>query len=493
MRTHVLAIDQGTTGSTCLIVAIDGGRIQVVGRGYSEFPQYFPKPGWVEHDLNEIWNATCYAIRAALQAAKIEGANLAAIGITNQRETTGVWDRTGKPLHRAIVWQDRRTAPHCIDLARTHTEIVRKRTGLVLDPYFSGTKLAWLLNNVAGLRVAALRGEVRFGTIDTWLVDRLTMGRLHVTDATNASRTMLFDIHKGAWDLELCDAIGSIPRALLPEVRTSSEIYGRTAGCGVLPDGIPIAGIAGDQQAALFGQACLHDGMAKCTYGTGAFALINTGSRAVESKHGLLTTIAWRLGTRTTYALEGSAFTAGALVQWLRDGLQFFKSSAEVEALAAQVEDSGGVVVVPALTGLGAPHWRPEARGLIHGLTRGTTRAHIARAALEGIALQIHDLLDAMAKDAGQAIKVLRVDGGAAANNLLMQFQADVLGVTIHRPHNVDTTALGAAYLAALGAELCSLPEIEQGWAMDCSFLPRMAKEERTKRLEQWQAAVARA
>ncbi|HET6343633.1 MAG TPA: glycerol kinase, partial [Myxococcota bacterium] len=443
MSEHILAIDQGTTGTTCLVVDLGAGSAgKVRGRGYRELPQHFPKPGWVEHDLEQICSSVCDAAALALTHAGLAGQDIAAIGITNQRETSGVWDGSGRPLARAIVWQDRRTASECRALAEAgHAPLFKARTGLVPDPYFSGTKLGWLLAHTPGLRERAGRGEARFGTIDTWLLYKLTGGDAFATDATNASRNLLFDIHRGGWDEELAGLFGDIPRGMLPRVQASSGVFGETRGVPGLPDGIPIAGVAGDQQAALFGQACFDAGMAKCTYGTGAFALVNTGTQAEASAHGLLTTIAWQLGDTITYALEGSVFVAGAVVQWLRDGLHMFRSSHEVEALAAEVEDSGGVTVVPALTGLGAPHWRPNARGAITGITRGTTRGHIARAALEGIALQVADLLVAMGQDHGGALKVLRVDGGASANNLLMQFQADVLGLEIHRPPMVETTA----------------------------------------------------
>jgi len=495
MSDRILAIDQGTTGTTCLLVRMAKGGAEILGRGYSEFPQHFPQPGWVEHDLGEIWEATQVAMGACLEAAGSNGSDVAAIGITNQRETTGIWDTSGAPVHHAIVWQDRRTADRCQALRDAgHTDSIGKKTGLVIDPYFSGTKVAWLLDNVDGLRGRAKAGELRFGTIDTWLIDRLTGGAVHVTDVTNASRTMLFDIEKVAWDPELCGLLGDIPASMLPEVRSSSEVYGKTRGVSGLPDGIPIAGIAGDQQAALFGQGCFEAGMAKCTYGTGAFALVNTGTELVRSQHRLLSTIAWKLGDTTTYAVEGSCFIAGAVVQWLRDGLGFFASSAEVEALAAGVEDSAGVVLVPALTGLGAPHWRPEARGLLTGLTRGTTRGHIARAALEGIALQIYDLLDAMRSDTGEALTLLRVDGGAAANDLLMQFQADILGVPIHRPTILETTAMGSAYLAALAVGVySSLDEVQKGWALDREYEPAMSKEKIDEHVKQWREAVAKA
>jgi glycerol kinase len=495
MSDRILAVDQGTTGTTCLVVEMESGRAQIVGRGYAELPQHFPQPGWVEHDLGEIWDSTLTAMRNALAVTGTRGEQIAAVGITNQRETTGVWTVGGEPVHRAIVWQDRRTADRCERLTLDgHTDLVRERTGLIIDPYFSGTKLAWLLDEVDSLRGRAERGDLRFGTIDTWLVWKLTGGQVHTTDATNASRTLLYDIRKNRWDEDLCRAVGNVPASMLPEVRGSAEVYGKTRGLGVLPDGIPIAGMAGDQQAALFGQACFEPGMAKCTYGTGAFALVNTGSEPVASRSGLVTTVAWRLGDTTTYAIEGSAFVAGAVVQWLRDGLGLFANSADIEALAASVPDSGGVTLVPALVGLGAPHWRPEARGLLGGFTRGTTRAHVARAALEGIAFQILDLLAAMRRDSHSELSVLRVDGGAAANDLLMQFQADILGVTIHRPEVLETTALGAAYLAALGAGVFSDPsEISVGWRLERSFEPRMAANEVETRVAAWREAVAKA
>ncbi len=493
MANCVLAIDQGTTGTTCLVVEMSAAATRVRGKGYAEFPQHFPRPGWVEHDLGEIWRSTLTAIRDSLAQAGVEGRELAALSITNQRETVGIWDLEGRPCGRAIVWQDRRTADRCAALRRAgHGDQVRDRTGLVIDPYFSGTKLAWLLDE-GGLRGRAAAGALRCGTIDTWLLWQLTGGQVHATDATNASRTMLFDIHRTAWDAELADLLGGVPAALLPEVRSSSEVYGRTRGVPGLPDGIPIAGIAGDQQAALFGQACFAPGMAKCTYGTGAFALVNTGDRPVRSDRGLVTTVAWQRAGQTTYALEGSTFIAGAAVQWLRDGLGFFADSAAVVALAASVPDSAGVVFVPALTGLGAPHWRPEARGLICGLTRGVTRAHLARATLEGIALQIYDLLDAMRLDSGSALSLLRVDGGAAANDLLMQFQADLLGVSIHRPRVVETTALGSAYLAALAVGLfADLDAVSRAWTLEREFVAR-ANAAAQEQVRRWRDAVAKA
>jgi glycerol kinase len=495
MSKLVLAIDQGTTGSTVLVVGLDGGATRVLARGYAEIPQHFPRAGWVEHDLDEIWTATASALTQALTRAGVRGKDIACIGITNQRETTGLWDTTGKPAGKAIVWQDRRTAERCAELKRQgHEERVRARTGLVLDPYFSGTKLAWMLENDAGLRSRAVKGELRFGTMDSWLMWKLTAGAEHVTDVTNASRTLLFDIHARAFTDELLDLLGGIPRSLLPRVVASSGRIGATRGLDILPDGIPICGIAGDQHAALFGQACFDVGMAKCTYGTGAFALVNIGEKPVTSTRGLLTTIAWQLGDKVTYALEGSVFIAGAAVQWLRDGLQVIERSEQVEALAAQVPDSGGVTFVPALAGLGAPHWNPEARGIITGITRGTTKAHIARATLEGIALQVADLAGAMRGDSNRPISVLRVDGGAAANDLLMQFQADVLGVTLHRPTVLDTTALGAAYLAAIGAGLFSGPaEVARVWAIDKTYMPRPKDAALERTMAAWRQAVAKA
>lgn len=497
MKNHVIAIDQGTTGSTVLILRMTPGEgATVVSRGYSEFPQHFPRAGWVEHDLGEIWSSVQQAAERALADATIDESSIAAIGITNQRETTGLWRIDGNPIYRAIVWQDRRTADRTQKLrADGYEDLIRSRTGLVTDPYFSATKIAWLLDNVEGARELAGRGQLRFGTIDSWLLWKLTSGASHVTDATNASRTLLYDIHKGTWDEELASVLGEIPSSLLPEVRASSGEFGITHDSGVFPDGIPILGVAGDQHAATFGQACFEVGMAKCTYGTGAFALVNTGSEAVESKNGLLTTIAWQLGEERTYALEGSVFIAGAIVQWLRDQMGFFESSAEIEELAAQVDSSDGVILVPALTGLGAPHWKPDARGLLCGLTRGTTRAHIARAALEGIAYQVTDLLSAMVADrGGEGIKVLRVDGGAAANALLMQYQANLLGIECHRPTILDTTALGAGYLAALGAGMFSdLGEISRAWARDETFEPKMPRSDAASRMQIWHHAVAKA
>ena len=492
MARFILAIDQGTTGSTALVLS---ERAEVLGRATREFAQHVPQPGQVEHDVDEIWQSVLAVIPEAFKAASVNPGDCAAIGITNQRETTTVWERaSGKPIHRAIVWQDRRTAPRCAELkAQGHEPVFRERTGLVLDPYFSGTKLEWLLDHVVGARERAERGELAFGTIDTMLVHRLSGGVLHVTDVSNASRTLLYDIRRERWDSELC-ALLRVPAAVLPEVRGCSEVYGRTLGLGILPDGIPIAGMAGDQQAALFGQTCFAAGDAKCTYGTGAFLLMNTGSQAVRSEHGLLTTIAWRIRGITTYALEGSSFVAGSAVQWLRDQLKIIQHASEVEALARQVESSEGVVFVPALTGLGAPHWDPDARGLICGLTRGSSAAHIARATLEGIAFQIAELTLAMQADARAPLRRLRVDGGASMNTLLMQFQTDLLNVAIDRPSCVETTALGAAYLAGLSVGVFKdAAAIAQVHRIDRSFEPMIDADAREQHMQRWRVAVGRA
>lgn len=463
-RNLILAIDQGTTGTTALLIGRD---LRIVARHNREFPQIYPKPGWVEHNPEAIWSSTEEAIATVLAEAGVDGKRIAAIGITNQRETTLVWDRaTSQPIHNAIVWQCRRTADRCAALRDAgHSAMVRERTGLVIDAYFSGTKAAWILDTVPGARARAQAGELAFGTIDTFLVWRLTGGRTHVTDPSNASRTMLYDIVAGQWSDALC-ALLDVPAAMLPEVRSSAEVYGTTRGIRGLPDGIPIAGMAGDQQSALFGQMCTEAGMAKCTFGTGAFLLMNTGTEAVSSHNGLLTTVAWRVGGETTYALEGSVFIAGAAVQWLRDGLGIIKRAEEIEALAATVADSGGVTFVPALAGLGAPYWREDARGVITGLTRGSTAAHLARATLEGVAMSCSDLLDAMQRDLGRDLAELRVDGGAAANDLLMQIQADLLGCDVVRPHVIETTALGAAILAGIGAGVFSgIDDARATWA----------------------------
>jgi glycerol kinase len=474
---------------------IVGENLEILAQANQEFEQIYPQPGWVEHDPEAIWSSVIAAIRMVLDRAALDGKDIAAIGIANQRETTVVWERdTGKPVHRAIVWQDRRTAALCERLKQEGKEqLFRRKTGLVLDPYFSGTKLRWLLDQDPQLRRRAQAGKLACGTIDSYLVWRLTGGRSHVTDASNASRTLLMELDSLSWDPELLDAL-ALPEALLPAIRSSSEVYGETKGMPLLADGIPIAGIAGDQQAALFGQGCFAAGDAKCTYGTGAFLLVNTGDRPVSAKSGALTTVAWQLAGKATYALEGSAFVAGAAVQWLRDGLQLIESAHEVEALARQVPDSGGVIFVPALVGLGAPHWRPEARGVLSGLTRGTTRAHLARATLEGIALQICDLIQAMERDLGSAIGAFKVDGGAAANNLLLQIQADLLQKEIVRPHVIETTALGSALLAGLAVGIWSSPaEIGRSWREDRRFRPTMDPNARVDLIRRWLKAVAAA
>ncbi len=489
---HVLAIDQGTTGTTILVVNHDG---RIVGRGYSEFPQHYPKPGWVEHDPEEIWGTVERTVPAALADAGITGGDVAAIGITNQRETSVLWRRdSGRPVHNAIVWQCRRTTELCASLKKDgHEALFRERTGLVLDPYFSGTKIRWLLDNVPGAREDAEAGALAFGTIDTFLLSRLTGGAVHGTDPSNASRTLLFNLHTLTWDEELAGIL-DVPRSVLPEIVDNSGVIGETRGLGFLPDGIPIAGMAGDQQAALFGQACFAEGEAKCTYGTGAFLLVNTGDRPVASTHGLLTTVGWRLDGHTTYALEGSAFIAGAAVQWLRDGLGLIAKAPEIEALAATVPDSGGVVFVPALTGLGAPHWRPEARGAIQGISRGTTAGHLARATLEGIALQNVDILQAMERDLGGELKNLKVDGGACANDLLMQIQADLLGRAVIRPRQIETTGMGSAYLAGLGVGLWESPdEIQARWIEDAAFSPRPRGPAGDALIARWNDAISKA
>jgi glycerol kinase len=493
---HVIAIDQGTTGTTVLVIDEE---LRVVGRDTVEFRQIYPQPGWVEHDPEDIWQSVVKALAGAMARAKVAGDAIAAIGITNQRETTVLWEkRTLRPAHNAIVWQDRRTADACAALrAAGHEDAIRATTGLVLDPYFSGTKLGWLLDD-PGRRARAEAGELAFGTIDSYLVARLTGGGVHVTDVSNASRTLLAGLRSLDWEDDLL-ALFRVPRAVLPRIASSAEVYGTTRGVNGVPDGVPIAGIAGDQQAALFGQACFAPGQAKCTYGTGAFILMNTGAEPVASTSGLITTVGWRLGAgdergEVAYALEGSAFIAGAAVQWLRDGLGLIQSAGEIEALARSVPDSGGVVLVPAFTGLGAPHWRPEARGLITGLTRGTTRAHLARACLEGIALQNCDIVKAMERDSGRPLAMFKVDGGASANDLLMQLQADVLGVAISRPRFVETTALGAAFLAGLGAGLWrSRAEIERAWQEERRFEPAPDRTAAAALLSRWNDAISRA
>jgi glycerol kinase len=488
---YLLAIDQGTTSSRAIVFDHAGSVLSVAQK---EFEQIFPRPGWVEHDPNEIWSSQAGVAAEAVTRANLSARDLAAIGITNQRETAIVWDRrTGEPIYNAIVWQDRRTAGLCDRLkAEGHEDLVRGKTGLVIDAYFSGTKVHWILNHVEGAREQARRGDLCFGTVDSWLIWKMTGGRMHVTDATNASRTLLYNIHTGDWDDELLDLL-EIPRATLPEVRSSSEVYAQTSE-ELLATPVPIAGIAGDQQAALFGQRCTQPGMVKNTYGTGSFMLLNTGTEAVPSRHNLVTTVAWKIGDRVEYALEGSVFITGAVVQWLRDGLQIIRSAPEVERLAASAEDNGGVYLVPAFAGLGAPHWDPYARGVIVGITRGTTQAHIARAALEGIAYQVADVLEAMQADSGIEIKELRVDGGAAANNLLMQFQADILGVPALRPKVFETTALGAAYLAGLAVGFWgSQDEISEQWQEDQAFQPQMERGKAQRLRRGWQRALDRA
>jgi glycerol kinase len=475
----ILAIDQGTTGSTCLVFDGEG---RIVGRAYSEFGQHFPRPGWVEHDAGEIWEVTRRVAGEAIAAAGIEGADLRAIGITNQRETVVAWDpRSGEPVHRALVWQDRRTAERCEELREAgHERLVRERTGLTIDPYFSGTKIEWLLRNAERAEGAV------FGTVDSWLAFKLT-GR-HVTDYSNASRTMLFDIRRLAWDEELCGLLGVDP-ARLPEPLPSAHVFGTTSEFG---GEVPVAGIAGDQQAALFGQACLHPGMAKNTYGTGSFVLLNTGAEPPRAPEGLLATVAWGLGEEVAYALEASIFVTGAAVQWLRDGLGIVGAAGETEALAASLDSNDGVYFVPALTGLGSPHWDPYARGTIVGLTRGSGRAHLARAALEAIAYQTVDAVRAQEAACGERLEVLKADGGGVANRWLMQFQADVLGAPVVVPEVAETTALGAAYLAGIATGAWSGEQVESGWREAARYEPRMGEDERSALLADWARALER-
>ena len=485
---YVLALDQGTTSSRALLFGQDG-TVRAVAQ--QEFEQIFPQPGWVEHNPEQI---AFSQIAVALEALARVGAgpgDVAAIGIANQRETALVWNReTGQPVHNAIVWQDRRTADVCDQLRKQgHSELIQQRTGLLIDSYFSGTKIAWILDNVSGARALAEAGKLAFGTVDTWLVWKLTQGQLHATDASNASRTMLFNIHSGAWDRELLELL-KIPASMMPEVRSCSETYGNVSGIEGL-NGIAIAGIAGDQQAALYGQRCIKPGMTKNTYGTGCFMLQNTGRRAVPSSNRLVTTVAWKIGDVTEYALEGSVFVGGAVVQWLRDGLGLIRKSEEVETLAQSVPDNGGVYFVPAFVGLGAPHWDSYARGSIFGLTRGTSAGHLARAAVESIAYQVADLLDAMRRDSGDAVQELRVDGGAAANDSLMQFQADILGVPVVRPAVTETTAMGAAYLAGRAVDFWPAGQ-EESSARDRRFEPQMAPEKARVLRERWNEAVSR-
>ena len=488
---YVLALDQGTTSSRAIVFDRQG---RVVAQAQQEFPQSYPQPGWVEHDPFDLWETTRRTAIAAVGDANLAPGDIAAIGLTNQRETTLMWDRaTGKPIAPAIVWQDRRTAPLCEAMrARGHEPLFRRKTGLLLDPYFSGTKIRWLLDHVRGARRRAEKGELAFGTVDSWLIWQLTGGRIHATDATNASRTLLFNIHSGSWDDELLKKLG-VPRALLPEIRSCSESYGEVTTVPALA-GVPIAGVAGDQHAALFGQACFHAGMAKNTYGTGCFLLLHTGAKPVVSKHALITTLAWKLSQKTEYALEGSVFIGGAVVQWLRDGLGLITKSSEVEALAASVADNGGVYFVPAFTGLGAPHWDASARGAIMGLTRGTSSGHLARAAVESIAFQVADLLAAMKADAAVPLRELRVDGGATVNESLLQFQSDLLRKPVVRPRVTETTALGAAYFAGLATGFWrDQSEIADLWESHRVFRPQAPAARMRKLHTQWRRAVDRA
>jgi glycerol kinase len=484
----ILALDQGTTSSRAVLFDRTGN---IVASAQKEFQQIYPQPGWVEHDPQEIWSTQAGVAAEAVTRAGLSGASIAAIGITNQRETTIVWDReTGRPVYNAIVWQDRRTADFCEELKeRGLEEMIRAKTGLPIDAYFSATKIRWILDNVSGARARAEQGKLAFGTVDSWLVWNLTQQELHVTDVTNASRTMLFNIHTLEWDEELLETL-QIPRSVLPEVRSSSEIYGTTK-IAVFASAIPVAAIAGDQHAALFGQMCIKPGMVKNTYGTGCFLVMNTGDKPIESKNNLVTTVAWQIGGKVDYALEGSIFIGGAVVQWLRDGLGIIRSASEIEGLAGSVAHSDGVYFVPAFAGLGAPHWNARARGTLFGITRGTTSAHIARAALDSIAYQSRDVLKAMEADLGGKIAELRVDGGAVANNLLMQFQSDILGVDVVRPHITETTALGAAYLAGLAVGYWKdVSEIQNQWKLEHRFTPALASREAQARMQGWQRAI---
>ena len=491
MSRYILALDQGTTSSRSIIFGRDG---RIVASAQQEFPQLYPQPGHVEHDPEAIWDSQLQTARSALAQAGLTAADIAAVGVTNQRETTILWDRqTGRPVANAIVWQSRITAEICKTLkAEGAEEVVKNLTGLVLDPYFSGTKIQFLLDSIPGLRARAERGDVLFGTVDTFLAWRLSGGKLHITDASNASRTLLFNLHTGDWDDSLLRLL-NVPRAMLPEVRDSSEVYGMI-DASHLGGEIPLAGMAGDQQAATFGQCCFDPGSAKNTYGTGCFLLMNTGTEPVISRSGLLTTVAWRIGNQTTYALEGSIFIAGAAVQWLRDGLGLIEQACDIEALAASVPTNQGVYFVPALAGLGAPYWDPQARGTIIGITRGTTKAHLARATLESMAYQTRDVLDAMQRDSGVPLAELKVDGGAAVNNVLMQFQSDILATRVHRPVVQETTALGAAYLAGLAVGYWDdQQDLRRNWKLDREFLPEMASTECDQLYRNWQRAVERA
>lgn len=491
MKQYILALDQGTSSSRAIIFDNQG---KIKATSQKEFTQIFPKPGWVEHNPMEIWSSQASVIAEAITSIGINGDNIAAIGITNQRETTIVWDaETGEPVYNAIVWQDRRTSEFCDSLKKKDglTETIRNKTGLIIDAYFSATKINWILENVPGARQKAQDGKLRFGTVDTWLVWMLTSGEVHVTDVSNASRTMLFNIHTLQWDKELLELF-DIPESMMPEVKSSSEVYGYTKGT-ILACEVPIGGMAGDQQAALFGQMCTEPGSVKNTYGTGCFMLMNSGEKPIMSSNNLLTTVAWKIGDTVNYALEGSIFVAGSVVQWLRDGLGIIRSAKEVEELATSVPDNGGVYFVPALTGLGAPHWDQYAKGSIYGITRGTTAGHIARAALEGIAFQTMDIVQAMEKDAGCPLKELKVDGGATANNLMMQFQADILGTSVIRPQVTETTALGAAYLAGLAVGYWdSIDHIKSQWGVEKEFTPQADAETVEALKEGWADAIRR-
>ena len=490
MSKYILALDQGTSSSRAIVFDQHG---QTKAVAQKEFTQIFPKPGWVEHNPMEIWSSQASVIAEAITSIDINGLDIAGIGITNQRETTIVWDaETGEPVYNAIVWQDRRTSEYCDMLkGKGLTDMIRSKTGLIIDAYFSATKIRWILENVPYAREKAEQGKLRFGTVDTWLIWMLTRGEVHVTDVSNASRTMVYNIHDLCWDKDLLELFG-IPESMMPQVKSSSEVYGYTKTT-LFAHEVPIAGIAGDQQAALFGQMCTEPGSVKNTYGTGCFLLMNSGEKPITSSNNLLTTIAWKIGDKVNYALEGSIFVAGSVVQWLRDGLGIIKSSSEVEALAASVEDNGGVYFVPALTGLGAPYWDQYAKGCLYGISRGTTAAHIARAALEGIAFQTMDIVNAMQKDAGISLAELKVDGGASRNNLLMQFQADILGTSVIRPQVTETTALGAAYLAGLAVGYWeSIDHIKSQWAVDKAFVPSAPKDEVEALKAGWADAIGR-
>ncbi|WP_371069402.1 glycerol kinase GlpK [Sediminibacillus sp. JSM 1682029] len=489
MEKYIMALDQGTTSSRAILFNHQG---EIVETAQREFQQFFPKSGWVEHDANEIWTSITSCIAEVLRKSDAEPENIAAIGITNQRETTVVWDRnTAKPIYKAIVWQSRQTAPICRELKEQgYNDLFREKTGLLIDPYFAGTKVKWILDNVEGAREKADNGDLMFGTIDSWLIYKLSGGKAHVTDYSNASRTLMFNIHELKWDEELLDILG-VPKSMLPEVKDSSEVYAETVEYHFFGHNIPIAGAAGDQHAALFGQACFDDGMAKNTYGTGCFVLMNTGDKAVKSDHGLLTTLAWGLDGKVEYAMEGSIFVAGSAIQWLRDGLKILENAPQSEEYAQRVTDSSGVYMVPAFVGLGTPYWDSDARGAMFGLTRGTEREHIVRATLEALAYQTKDVVDAMVEDANMDLKSLRVDGGAVKNDFLMQFQSDMLGVSVERPAVTETTALGAAYLAGLAVGYWeSKEELKQHWKMEKNFDPKMDEKKKEALYRGWKKAI---